>query len=85
MLRGLPAQARATPDFFLAEDECPAPADHGTGAVTWDEADVRRAVAAATQAGLEDFRIEIAPDGTIAIVVGSPDPGDPSSRTRRQV
>jgi len=70
VLRGLPAQAKATPDFFLPEDEAVAAAGHAPGAAAWDEADVRRAVAAAEQAGLEDYRIEIAPDGTIAIVVG---------------
>ena len=39
---------------------------------SWRQADVRRAIAAAAHAGLRSYRIEIAPDGTIAIVVGDP-------------
>ena len=40
----------------------------------WQEADVERAIAAAEKAGLRDYRVEIGPDGTIAIVVGAPSP-----------
>ena len=36
----------------------------------WRQSDVRRAIAAAEQAGLQHYRVEIAPDGTLAIVVG---------------
>jgi len=36
------------------------------------DADVQRAIAAAQQAGLTSYRVEIAPDGTIAIIVGTP-------------
>jgi hypothetical protein len=36
----------------------------------WRQADVRRAINAAEKAGLQSYRVEIAPDGTIAIVVG---------------
>ena len=39
----------------------------------WRDADVDRAIAAAERAGLGTYRIEIAPDGTIAIVVGMPE------------
>lgn len=39
----------------------------------WSEADVERAIAAAEQAGLGTYRVEISPDGTIAIVVGVPE------------
>ncbi|MCL6251444.1 hypothetical protein M3P36_10380 [Altererythrobacter sp. KTW20L] len=38
----------------------------------WKQADVKRAIAAAQQAGLQHYRVEIAPDGTLAIVVGGP-------------
>ena len=38
----------------------------------WHEADVERAIAAAERAGLRAYRVEIATDGAIAIVVGSP-------------
>lgn len=37
----------------------------------WRQADVRRAIGAAQQAGLQQYRVEIGPDGTIAIVVGA--------------
>jgi hypothetical protein len=35
----------------------------------WRQADVRRAIAAAEQAGLKSYRIELSGDGTISIVV----------------
>lgn len=38
----------------------------------WREEDLKRAIAIAEQAGLKSYRIEIAPDGTISIVVGEP-------------
>lgn len=36
----------------------------------WLQADVKRAINAAKKAGLESYRVEIAPNGTISIVVG---------------
>ena len=36
----------------------------------WRQADVKRAIGAAEQAGLSSYRVEIAPDGTLTIVVG---------------
>jgi len=36
----------------------------------WRQADVKRAIGAAEQAGLTSYRVEIAPDGTISVVVG---------------
>lgn len=36
----------------------------------WREKDVERAIGAAKEAGLTSYRVEIAPDGTISIVVG---------------
>lgn len=44
----------------------------------WRKSDVSRAIAAAEKAGLRGYRVEIAPDGTISIVVGLPDATDPS-------
>ena len=48
----------------------------------WRKADVERAIAAAERAGLRGYRIEIAPDGTVTIVVGEPlerpDAADPA-------
>ncbi len=37
----------------------------------WEDDDVERAISAAQQAGLESYRVEIAPNGTISIIVGS--------------
>lgn len=39
----------------------------------WRQSDVRRAIAAAEQAGLLSYRVEIEPDGTISIIVGAPE------------
>ena len=39
----------------------------------WRQVDVARAITAAEKAGLIGYRVEIGPDGTIAIVVGAPD------------
>lgn len=39
---------------------------------TWRERDLKRAIDIAQEAGLESYRVEIAPDGTISIIVGSP-------------
>jgi len=39
----------------------------------WRQSDVKRAIGAAEEAGLQNYRVEIAPDGTIAIVVVPPD------------
>ena len=35
----------------------------------WDDNDVKRAIRLAQEAGLASYRVEIAPDGTITIVV----------------
>jgi hypothetical protein len=35
----------------------------------WRKADLKRALAIAEEAGLRAYRVEIAPDGTIAIIV----------------
>jgi hypothetical protein len=56
-----------------AEEGVPAPAGaEMSGRGRWRQSDVKRAVAAAEQAGLEAYRVEVAPDGTISIVVGAP-------------
>ena len=44
----------------------PAPMNRGI----WREPDLRRALAVVGSARLRDYRVEIAPDGTISIVVG---------------
>lgn len=53
----------------------PIKADPGAeGAGRWTEAEVKRAIACAEAAGLASYRIELAPDGTVSIVVGDPSP-----------
>lgn len=37
----------------------------------WREKDLQRALAVAEEAGLKAYRVDIAPDGTISIVVGA--------------
>lgn len=39
----------------------------------WRDADLKRALGAAEKAGLGSYRVEIAPDGTISIIVGAPE------------
>lgn len=69
VLRRRQAQADAGILGFVMPGDTPT----GDDAPRWREADVERAIAAAARAGLAAYRIEIAPDGTIAIVVGSSD------------
>jgi hypothetical protein len=67
----------AAPDVFEARADREESPSGGKG--RWRQADVKRAIAAAEQAGLASYRIEIAPDGAIAIVVGDPaDTADPA-------
>jgi len=54
---------------FVMPEETPS---SDTPEPRWQDADVERAIAAAERAGLRAYRVEIAPDGTIAIVVGIP-------------
>jgi hypothetical protein len=56
--------------FTIPLEQPGAPAGPARG--HWKQADVKRAIAAAQQAGLQHYRVEIAPDGTLAIVVGGP-------------
>jgi len=64
-----PDSAGARVGFVMPDDGEAADRDEAPRA-QWRQADVRRAIAAAEKAGLSAYRIEIAPDGTIAIVVG---------------
>lgn len=83
LLRRAQLQPGAALDVFEPRNGESAPeeaqaATRGKG--RWRQSDVKRAIAAAEQAELESYRIEIAPDGTIAIVVGAPaDTADPAS------
>lgn len=47
------------------------PNDEARGKTQWRQTDVKRAIGAAEKAGLRSYRVEIAPDGTISIVVGA--------------
>jgi hypothetical protein len=61
--------------FAIVPDDIAGTAAGGDGVArkaSWRQSDVRRAIAAAEQAGLSVYRVEIAPDGTISIVVGTP-------------
>lgn len=65
-----PGWAGAIPGLAQLPAAPPAPATqtrHGH----WSERDLRRAIAVVRRAGLKAFRVEIAPDGTISIVVGT--------------
>lgn len=55
---------------FLPVDDDATLAQAGTRG-SWRQADVKRAIVAAEKAGLRAYRIELAPDGTISIVVGA--------------
>ena len=59
--------------FALMPDDAATPSDQDETRprAQWRQADVKRAINAAENAGLRAYRIEIAPDGTIAIVVGN--------------
>jgi hypothetical protein len=68
-----PMSALGVFDARSGESE-PPPVETGTGGrPRWRQSDVKRLIAAAEQAGLESYRIEIAPDGSLSIVVGTPD------------
>lgn len=74
VLRDRPAASGGTLGFVL-----PADPPCGEGAEPrWSDADVERAIAAAERAGLAAYRIEIGPDGTIAIVVGGSGSEEPA-------
>ena len=47
----------------------PSGEEQAQGKARWRQSDVKRAINAAGQAGLQNYRIEIGPDSTIAIVV----------------
>ena len=49
----------------------------------WRQADVRHAIAAAQQAGLTHYRVEISSDGNITLLVGEATPPDQSGRGLR--
>lgn len=67
--------------FAIMSDDTARPSDEASASRKgrWRQSDVKRAIAAAEQAGLESYRVEIAPDGTLSIIVGAPeetaDPG----------
>jgi len=50
----------------------------------WRETDLRRAIAAAKRAGLRFYSVEIAPDGTISIIVGGASPNARKHRLKQR-
>jgi len=70
---------RALEVFEPRSDEGAAAADAPASSKrTWRQSEVKRALTAARQAGLESYRVEVTPDGTISIIVGMPaDTADP--------
>ena len=62
----------ATARLALPDDRATSPNAGEMPRGQWGQADVKRAIAAAEQAGLQCYRVEVAPDGTISIVVGAP-------------
>ena len=71
-LREPPAAANAgtVASFALPDDLAPTPPDPASGE-QWRTADLKRALSAARDADLKNYRVEIAPDGTISLVVSS--------------
>jgi hypothetical protein len=73
--RDAAAPFRARQGFVLMRDpQTDATEEKSGGRGRWREADLKRALAVAKEAGLQAYRIEIAPDGTISIVVGGQAP-----------
>jgi hypothetical protein len=73
-LRRRQGSAQASPGtaFPLAADINALDGKNPARKGSWRQADVKRAVDAAKKAGLENYRVEIAADGTISIIVGDP-------------
>lgn len=68
------AQACASSGFIAMTDETTITQIPAATTGRWRQADVKRAINAAEQAGLQHYRVEIAPDGTLSIVVGAASP-----------
>jgi hypothetical protein len=67
-----PTAALGVFDARLTEADLPSDELVATTRARWKQTDLKRALSAAEQAGLSSYRVEIAPDGTISIVVGDP-------------
>jgi hypothetical protein len=67
-----PAAALGVFEPRAEDDGEPAGPTDKRGKRHWRQSEVKRAIAAAEQAGLEAYRVDVAPDGTIAIIVGAP-------------
>jgi len=50
-------------------------------ATDWEQSDVERAIAAAQDAELRSYRVEISPKGAISIIVGAPSETEPPDDT----
>jgi len=56
----------------------------GRQRVHWRETDLRRAIGAAKKAGLRFYSVEVAPDGTISVVVGEQTPNASLHRLKQR-
>lgn len=59
---------------FIDMDKQESDKDGSSQRPDWHEEDIARAIAIAKEAGLTSYRVEIASDGTISIIVGEPSP-----------
>lgn len=72
VLRHVTIPLGAMSGFPLMADESASPEmDPFRTGQDWRESDLKRAIAVAEEAGLRAYRVEIAPDGTITIIVGN--------------
>lgn len=80
-----PASALAV--FEPRSDQCaPPPGEaQASGRRHWRQSDVKRMIAAAEHAGLRSYRIELAPDGALSIIVGAPEETAAGSESRQDV
>lgn len=58
---------------ILPEDAaCRVDGDDTSRKKAWRQTDLERAIGAAKEAELSSYRVEVAPDGTISVIVGDP-------------
>ena len=68
-----PASALAVFDPRAGQGSPLSDETQASGKRQWRQSDVKRMIAAAEQAGLQSYRIELAPDGALSIIVGAPE------------
>lgn len=84
-LRDLEICGDSTPGFMLPDAESEnAGKNEQRRRTPWRETDLRRAIAVAKKAGLRFYSVEIAPDGTISIIVGGASPDARKHRLKQR-